>query len=117
MIRFKPEVRVGYFNRALAVVLNSASMWSVRARIDVEINSINDSQHSAESLHPYDLAIDLDTVGDGSSDLGLLHAWLARYLPAGYDVVFEGDHVHVEWDMHRPRTVTPAIAAQRPAND
>ena len=66
MIRFKPEVRIGFLDRRLADVLAAACQWSARTRIDVEVNSINDgpSVHMATSLHAYDLAIDLDTVGE-----------------------------------------------------
>src|SRR5688572_29062227 len=101
MLRFKPECRIAWFHSKLGVILEYASAFSLRTGIDVEINSMNDSRHGAASLHPYDLAVDLDTVGDKPTDLVKLNAWLARYLPDGYDVVLEGDHVHVEIDYRR----------------
>jgi hypothetical protein len=103
VIRFKPEVRIGFFDERLARVLEVAALWSSRARIDVEINSVNDGPgvHLPNSLHYQDLAIDLDTVGDKQPDTQALAEWLRVQLPPGYDVLFEANHVHVEWDAHR----------------
>ena len=101
MLRFKPEVRIGYFDERAGLVFQHASVWSLRTGVDVEINSANDSTHGAASLHPRDLAWDLDTAGDKPEDLPRLGRFLADRLPAGFEVVIEGDHVHVEFDMHR----------------
>lgn len=103
MLRFKPEVRIGYFQPMLYHILEAATLFALRHRIDVEVNSINDGQavHRAESLHGFDLAVDLDTVGDRAPDLELLANELRRVLHPQYDVIFEGDHVHVEWDARR----------------
>ncbi len=103
MIRFKPEVRIGIFTERLGDVLYHATLWSLAARLDVEVNSVNDGPgvHQATSLHYFNLAIDLDTVGDKEVDTLALAEWLRRWLHPQYDVVFEGDHVHVEWDARR----------------
>lgn len=101
MLRFKPEVRIGYFDERLGAVLHYASVWSLRTGVDVEVNSANDSTHSAKSLHPVELGWDLDTAGDELDDLAALARFLACHLPAGYEVIRESDHVHVEFDMHR----------------
>jgi hypothetical protein len=104
MLRFKPEVRIRVFRAELAGVLLEASLWSLLERVDVEVNSIDDSVHglTGPTLHGSSLAIDLDTVGDKASDTHALGEYLRRALPAGYDVIFEGDHMHIEYDTHRP---------------
>lgn len=109
MVSFKPEVRVAYFHRGLGDVLEYVSVWSLRTRIDVEVNSINDSTHGDGSLHAYDLALDLDTAGDRAEDLKRLFVWLARYLPDEYDVVLEADHIHVELDRRRKPAPSPIV--------
>jgi hypothetical protein len=101
MLRFKPEVRIGYFDERAGLVLHYASVWSLRERIDVEVNSANDSAHGATTLHTTDLAWDLDTAGDKPDDLVKLAKFLAGHLPPGYEIINEQDHVHVEFDMHR----------------
>lgn len=113
MLRFKPEVRIRYLDPRLVEPLAAACLWSQRAAVDVEINSIEDGSdvHIAGSLHGFGLAIDFDTVGDRAADLAVLGEWFRRMLPPQYDVILEGDHVHVEWDAHRaPLTSTPSHA-------
>lgn len=104
MLKFKPEVRISYFDERLAAPLAGACLWSLRNRIDVEVNSIEDGPgvHMATSLHYAGLAIDLDTAGDKAPDTQALAEFLRRWLPPGYDVLFENSHVHVEYDAHRP---------------
>ena len=104
MLRFKPEVRFDELDDRIVVALNGAARWSRRAGVDVEINSAEDGPgvHMPGSLHAVGLAIDLDTVGDRPEDTRALAEFLRRWLPPGYDVVFEGDHVHGEAAAHRP---------------
>jgi hypothetical protein len=103
-VRFKPEVRIVYLTEQLAAVLQLAALWSLRTRVDVEVNSIDDGAAGrlADTLHGCSLAIDLDTVGDKQPDTQQLADWLRRMLEPQYDLVWEGTHVHVEWDVHRP---------------
>lgn len=103
-VRFKPEVRIVDLPPQLADVLRLAALWSLRSRVDVEINSIDDGAgvHMIGSLHGLSLAVDLDTVGDKNPDIEQLAEFLRRTLDPQYDLVFEGNHVHVEWDAHRP---------------
>lgn len=101
MIRFQPSVSIYYFNKNVALVLELASIWSLRTAIDVDVNSVADGTHGPASLHPFDLAVDLDTKGDRPEDLGRLHKFLMVHLPRDYDVVLESTHVHVEYDIHR----------------
>lgn len=112
MIRFKPDVRIGYFHERLADVLECVSVWSLQTQIDVEVNSIRDGarDRAVSTLHPFDLAMDLDTVGGRIQDLELLTDYLRRWLNPQYDVVLERDHVHVEWDARRGPLRKPASA-------
>ena len=107
MISFLPTFRLNILHLEIALVIHHASVWSNLARVDVEINYGADGTHSANTLHAWDLALDLDTVGDKASDTAQLAGYLARVLPAGYDVLNEGDHVHVEWD---PKRQPPALS-------
>jgi hypothetical protein len=101
MLRFKPEVRIGYFNEHLCDILRNAALWSLKERIDVHISSIHDSAaHMATSLHYYDLAVDLNPDTMSSSDRSRLVDWLRRYLPdSEFDIVLENTHIHVEYDI------------------
>lgn len=113
MLRFEPTVRIVNFTEQLSRILHLVSAWSFVARIDVVVNSVDDGAHNRGSLHGYSLAIDLDTEGDRAEHLPILHGYLARHLPPGFDVVLEPSHVHVEWDTNRrPK---PQLAPGAPA--
>lgn len=104
MLRMKPEVRFGYLDDRMVHALRAAALWSYRTRIDVDINSFEDTAPNrvTDSFHPIGLAVDLDTVGDVPADNEALADSLRRTLPPGYDVILEKDHVHVEADSHAP---------------
>lgn len=107
MLRINPDVRINYFTRRLGDALEYASVWSLQAREDVFVTSIDDKQHGEATLHGASLAVDLSVAGNVDAKLERLYRFLARYLPAEFDVVLELDHVHVEWDMHRRLAATP----------
>lgn len=103
MLRFKPDVRIGFFTEQLGELFRALTVWSSRRRVDAVINSINDPapDRAATTLHVFDLAGDVDTDGNRPADLESLEEYLRVTLPPQYDVVFEGDHIHVEWDARR----------------
>lgn len=111
MLRFKPEVRIVELTAPLIQGLTLCAQWSLRARVDVEINSIDDGPgvHRADSLHGASLAIDADTVGDKPPDIDGLGEFLRRRLPPEWELLHEGDHLHLEWDMHR-RPLTKVLS-------
>lgn len=109
MLRFKAEVRIGALSDPSVQVLRLALQWNAEAGLDhpdVEVNSARDGVHGTGSLHPWDLAWDLDVTPENTAQLWSLYEYLRRWLPAGYDVVWEGTHVHIEWDVKRPRVKT-----------
>jgi len=80
-------------------VLSVAAIWASRSGVPVGINSLNDHRHQRRSLHFADLAVDLDTQGDHPHDLYTLWVFLTASLDTRYDVIHEGDHIHVEYDQ------------------
>jgi hypothetical protein len=105
VLRFKESVRVLFFGHQLTQVLAAACIWSMRTRVDVEVNSIDDPApgRTSTTLHGDSLAVDLDTAGDKHADLVQLAEYLRRCMDPAFDVVLESDHVHVEYDAKRPR--------------
>lgn len=115
MLRFEPTFRIGVLHVEIAVILHHASIWSRLAKVDLVVNSGSDGTHGKGTLHPWDLAVDLDTEGDRPADTEQLYGYLARILPLDYDVILEKDHVHVEFDARRrPAFLIPSFA-QPPA--
>lgn len=113
MIRFLPTVRLVELPDELCRVLQLAALWSLRAGVDVDVNSVDDGRHGASTLHGASLAVDLDPATDTAEHTRGLAVFLARRLPPGFDVVFEADHVHVEYDSGR--RVPPAPRSGLPA--
>lgn len=110
MLRFKPEVRVIYFDGRLARVLELATLWSLRVDVEVHASSIDDgvTLHKPGTLHGYSLAVDLSAETTTQVGTQALAEFLRRTLGGHYDVVLEKDHVHVEWDAHRAPLATVA---------
>jgi len=96
MLHFKPEVRIEHVTDELMCILSIASMWSHKTGIGIEINSIDDGTHGATTRHGLSLAADIDTDGDRPQDLEALFQYLLYVMPTAYNVIHEGDHVHVE---------------------
>lgn len=101
MIQFDAGVRIGFFNDRLGEIFQHASVWSLATNKPVVVFSVQDKTHGATSLHPFGLAVDLDVLGNVDADLRALYAWMRVHMPSGYDVIFEGNHIHVEYDTKR----------------
>lgn len=66
---------------------------------DCIVTSVNDGRHMDGSLHYVGDAFDLRTRHVESDCLKeLITERLKAALGSGYDVVLEGDHIHVEYD-------------------
>jgi len=75
-----------------------ATIWAARSGVEVGINSLRDHSHMVGSLHYADFAVDLDTAGDLWYDLISLFDFLDEHLVAPFEVIFESNHIHVEFD-------------------
>jgi len=67
----------------------------------VWVTSANDSKHKRGSKHYTDEAFDIRTRNIKGFTNYLAQAWADRIkvrLGKNYDVIFEGDHIHVEYD-------------------
>jgi hypothetical protein len=74
------------------------------------ITSFTDGKHAEGSLHRFGLAVDIDFMQDKFDEVQ--GRWLAgdleTVLGSDYDVVFEGNHIHVEFDPKVQPIVTTA---------
>lgn len=98
-------VKLGYLEEALVKVFQAAAVWSAKRKIDIAVTSGNDHQHSENSLHYENLALDFQLMPKTQSHEAL-RAYLQETLGLGYDVVLETSrrgtqHIHVEWDIRQ----------------
>jgi hypothetical protein len=67
--------------------------------LDFTITSLTEGEHSEHSLHYKGLAFDMRTRDFTVEQLESVFNHVKQKLnPIGYDVVKEGDHIHVEYD-------------------
>jgi hypothetical protein len=92
-------LRWGYLHEPMVRVLNMAAIWSHRSGLTVQLTSFNDHEHGPRSLHDTNWALDFDVAGNRTADLQRLSSYLRKHLGPEFDVVFEGNHVHVEFDL------------------
>lgn len=117
MLRFKPEVRIGVWSPELVQMFEVACDWSLVHGIDVRVNSVNDGPgvHQPNSLHYVDLAADFGPDSNVFRDRQSLADYFRVRLVGSYDVIFEADHVHVEYDAKRPGLKAPPTVPTGPA--
>jgi len=78
-----------------------AARPSYERRDNVEnlvVTSAHDGTHSPDSLHDDGLAIDLRVWGFSEAEAKRLTAEIQERLGERWDVVYEGTHIHVEYD-------------------
>jgi len=88
LVSLRPEA-------ALALPVFESLYWGFG--LDCVVTSTNDGKHKANSLHYKDLAFDLRSRTLTKSQIDYVVAKAKSALP-DFDIIFEGDHIHVEYD-------------------
>jgi RNA binding exosome subunit len=65
---------------------------------DAVVTYTTNGRHSRNSLHYCGDAIDLRTRDMDNEEVNNVLEQLRNYLGDDYDVIFEGDHIHLEYD-------------------
>lgn len=81
-------------------LLVAASVYERHGQ-ELVVTSMNDSRHSATSLHYRGDAVDLRTNFWPDTKAREVARELDEALSLDYDVIFEGDHIHVEYQPKR----------------
>ena len=101
MIQIKAGVDLSGIRSELVLALVVADKVYERvAGKDLVLTSVRDSKHKAGSKHYVGLAADLRTSAAGIDAVkaGIIKAQLSSALGPQFDVVVEGDHIHLELD-------------------
>jgi len=97
-MKIKEGVHIPGLQIQMKPVLSFAEkIWQELGR-ELVITSALDGTHSAGSLHYYGYAVDLRTRYFDKPTVKKVQAELASELGSDYDVVIEGNHMHVEYD-------------------
>jgi len=73
------------------------------AGVDLVITSIVDGKHSHTSLHYAGAAVDFRTKHMKAGQADIIVGLLKDALPDDFDIINEGDHIHMEWQPRRRR--------------
>lgn len=95
------DVKAGVqFEHVCAMVVMHSVVCSVYEAFGypVTVTSGSDGAHRPQSLHYSDRALDYRTRHVSVRDRARITEKLKKQLGAGFDVVLEEDHLHVEWD-------------------
>jgi len=91
----KSGVDISRLNRGIRRALRSISDIFDREGQEVVITSTYEGNHRADSLHYANDAVDIRLPSLKISNLALS---LRTHLGSNYDIVFEHDHIHIEYD-------------------
>ena len=91
----KPGVDISRLRPEIRKRLNAINKLYESVNEELVITSTYEGNHSAGTLHYANLAIDIRRPKDERTKI---HEGLRRILDDNYDIVFEGTHIHIEFD-------------------
>jgi len=94
----KDGVAIDRFSiQLLNALLQAAQIYQIHG-VPLVITALSDGVHKDNSLHYRGYAADLRTRDARPQDIPTIVRDLRRTLGATFDVVEEGDHIHIEYD-------------------
>lgn len=101
MIQYKPGVNKVGLSVLLVEALHSIEPIFRDYELPLVVTSANDGKHSPGSLHPHGLAVDIRSrhilAGHLPTVIQRIKGTL-RSIDKRYQVIDEGDHIHIEYD-------------------
>lgn len=104
MVKIKPGVTILGLVPQMTIAIMAADAIFERYGVDCVITSGNDGKHSAKSKHYAGMAVDLriNNLPNPEADGKAIAAELNEALGVDFDVIFEVDHIHCEFEPRRP---------------
>ena len=97
ILKFKPGVRLfGLQPEMLWAVDRCVDVWP--DDFDVTVTSARGDKHSRQSRHNTGHAVDLRTRDLNDEQIRSLVLRLKQVLGKQFDVIYEGNHIHIEFD-------------------
>jgi len=101
-MRLKEGVCITGIRPELIIGLMAAEAAYRAVGVGMVVTSITDGKHSLTSLHYAGAAADLRTRDMTESQIASVLRAIAKALPNDFDIIFEGNHYHLEYDPRRP---------------
>lgn len=108
MISLKDGATLLGLQPQMLVALMAAHAIYEKRGVELVITAGNDGKHSENSLHYAGCALDLrvSNLPTPHVDGGFIAAELGRHLGRDFQVLFEGDHIHVSWRPKRAEVLS-----------
>jgi len=90
----KPEI--------LLAIQIAGGVWDFLGMLELVITAVSDGKHSAGSKHYIGHAVDLRSRNFSEAGKEKALALLKECLGPDFDVLDEGDHIHIEFDPKSP---------------
>jgi hypothetical protein len=103
IVSLKPGVSVAGVRPEIAIAITVAASIYAKYELGCVVTSIVDGKHSHGSIHYSGGACDLRTRHVPKALRATIANELREALGSDYDVVLEGDHIHVEFQPKGPR--------------
>jgi uncharacterized protein YcbK (DUF882 family) len=97
MIFIKPGVRITGLRPEMVLAAVAAESVYREAGHDLTITACVDGKHMAGSLHYAGAAVDVRTRDVPADKISAILAKLKEALAGDFDVLLEGDHIHIEF--------------------
>lgn len=97
-MRLKPGVRLGGVKPEVAIGMMCCEAAFAKLKIDFVITSVMDGKHKDGSKHYEGLAFDVRTRHIRPEHWNAVVNTIRDEIGDGFDVVLEGDHIHIEYD-------------------
>lgn len=97
-VQFLKNTTVTFNKYTLRILEVVEEVYRELGYTDAVVTSGNDRTHGADSFHYQNRALDFRTRGMTREHVAILPGKVKERLGEGYDVLFEGDHLHVEAD-------------------
>lgn len=103
-MRIKDGVQIAGIQPQILVALMVAKEEYDKLNTELVLTSVLDGVHSANSKHYSGNAVDLRTrtLPDPRQNGQALANQIGENLGREFDVIFEGDHIHIEYDPRKP---------------
>jgi len=101
MIKIKGGVKIDLLRpQALLALAVAEQVYREEYEVDCVLTSGNDGRHKVGSKHYQGNAVDIRVwnLPNGADDGHQAAALIAKSLGDNYDVIFELDHIHIEYD-------------------
>ncbi len=97
-MRLKFSVKYNYAFQAIADANTIANDVYRQFGYNMTKTSVDDSKHGPTTLHGKGLAFDIRTKDLKPGDGQKITQEIISCLTQDFDVIFEGDHIHIEYD-------------------